>query len=145
MYDCINFQRLLPTDLYAPGAVLPPHLSPFTREGEGDYIPPDKNTFLEGTASKDTETMEIINQENKEEDISDKDDEDKIQDQPPPKRRKMQVSCILLLVAMETSFISRVPVVFLWELLWLEEEKRVREKTRKKLKWKQRKRERNEN
>ncbi len=29
-------------DDYAPGCVLPPHLSPFVQEGELDYVPPER-------------------------------------------------------------------------------------------------------
>lgn len=29
------------------GAVLPPHLSPFVEEQEGDYIPPERQAMLE--------------------------------------------------------------------------------------------------
>jgi len=41
--DCINNKKLLPTDVYGPGKILPPHLSPFVdlqkvRE-QGGYVP----------------------------------------------------------------------------------------------------------
>lgn len=41
--DCINLRKILPTDQYAPGKVLPPHLSPFVDydqvRRQGGYIP----------------------------------------------------------------------------------------------------------
>ncbi|KAG8625224.1 hypothetical protein KVT40_006975 [Elsinoe batatas] len=39
VWDCINAGKLLRTDLYAPGAVLPPHLSPFVKARKGEYDP----------------------------------------------------------------------------------------------------------
>ncbi|GAO51340.1 hypothetical protein SAICODRAFT_26895 [Saitoella complicata NRRL Y-17804] len=39
VYDCINKGRLVAIDEYAPGALLPPHLSPFVKVEEGDYDP----------------------------------------------------------------------------------------------------------
>lgn len=41
VFDCINAQKLLKTTLYQPGQVLPPHLSPFVKYEEGDYVPED--------------------------------------------------------------------------------------------------------
>lgn len=32
---------------YFPGVELPPHLSPFVEEQEGDYVPPERQAMLE--------------------------------------------------------------------------------------------------
>lgn len=42
MYDCINAKMRLPVEDYFLGVALPPHLSPFVEEKEGDYVPPEK-------------------------------------------------------------------------------------------------------
>ncbi|OII76828.1 pescadillo N-terminus domain-containing protein [Cryptosporidium andersoni] len=39
LFDCLNEFILLPTRLYAPGEILPPHLSPFVNDEEQGYIP----------------------------------------------------------------------------------------------------------
>jgi pescadillo protein len=46
VFDCVNARRLLPADDYFADAILPPHLSPFVEEGEGDYMPPEKRRLL---------------------------------------------------------------------------------------------------
>lgn len=46
LFDCVNSKRLLPIDDYVVGAVLPPHLSPFVDEQQGDYIPPERKQLL---------------------------------------------------------------------------------------------------
>ena len=38
---------------------LPPHLSPFTRDGEGDYVPPDKYMLMD--ESKEEKMEEEVN------------------------------------------------------------------------------------
>ena len=47
MFDSVNYRKLLAVDEYFPGAVLPPHLSPFVQEEEGDYVPPERQAMLE--------------------------------------------------------------------------------------------------
>lgn len=42
MYDSVNAKILLPVEEYFLGVTLPPHLSPFVEETEGDYVPPEK-------------------------------------------------------------------------------------------------------
>uniref|UniRef100_A0A3B4GI53 Pescadillo homolog n=1 Tax=Pundamilia nyererei TaxID=303518 RepID=A0A3B4GI53_9CICH len=42
LYDCVNAKILLPVEDYFLGVTLPPHLSPFVEEKEGDYVPPEK-------------------------------------------------------------------------------------------------------
>jgi pescadillo protein len=39
VWDCINSCKLLRPDLYAPGAMLPPHLSPWVKPTKGAYDP----------------------------------------------------------------------------------------------------------
>ncbi|KAL3465514.1 Pescadillo [Aspergillus heterothallicus] len=39
IWDCINEGKLLRPDLYAPGATLPPHLSPWVKAKKGGYDP----------------------------------------------------------------------------------------------------------
>ncbi|KRY79321.1 Pescadillo -like protein, partial [Trichinella pseudospiralis] len=47
IFDCVNARMLLPVEDYYVGVKLPPHLSPFTEEKEGDYIPIEKIKLLE--------------------------------------------------------------------------------------------------
>ncbi|KAH6932475.1 hypothetical protein HPB50_006266 [Hyalomma asiaticum] len=46
VYDCVNYRKLLPEQDYFMGEVLPPHLSPFVEEKEGDYVPPERLAML---------------------------------------------------------------------------------------------------
>lgn len=68
VWDCINEVRLLRPDLYAPGATLPPHLSPFVKPSKGGYDPtaPLAEQEREGEAEDDEDLAAV-----------DDDDEDK--------------------------------------------------------------------
>ncbi|KAK0659717.1 putative Pescadillo [Cercophora samala] len=39
VWDCVNDEELKSPELYAPGAALPPHLSPFVKPTQGQYDP----------------------------------------------------------------------------------------------------------
>jgi len=42
VFDCVNSRRLVAAEKYFPGVALPPHLSPFVEEKDGEYVPPEK-------------------------------------------------------------------------------------------------------
>lgn len=60
VWDCINQGKLLRPDLYAPGATLPPHLSPWVKPPKTGYDP---------TAPLAEEEDELIGSEEEEEDV----------------------------------------------------------------------------
>jgi pescadillo protein len=47
IFDSFNARELLPVENYFPGAILPPHVSPFHVEREGDYVPPEKRKLFD--------------------------------------------------------------------------------------------------
>ncbi|GFT68020.1 pescadillo homolog [Nephila pilipes] len=81
VYDSVNARMLLPVEQYFPGEVLPPHLSPFVEEKEGDYIPPEKQALLDlqnGVTKRLPRTVESSEDESDnfdEQEESDKNDE----------------------------------------------------------------------
>lgn len=56
LFDSVNQRRLLPTNKYFIGAVLPPHLSPFTTS-KTQYVPPEE-LALRNAAQDDEEANE---------------------------------------------------------------------------------------
>ncbi|KAF2437177.1 hypothetical protein EJ08DRAFT_15903 [Tothia fuscella] len=61
VWDCINQGKLLRPDLYAPGATLPPHLSPWVKPKQGQYDPtaPLAEQEREGEADLHQEELEV--------------------------------------------------------------------------------------
>lgn len=78
IWDCINEAKLLRTDVYAPGATLPPHLSPWMKPVKGQYDPRAtlEEQQLEGEEDdelSEDEAQELL--ENAEPDVSDEEEE----------------------------------------------------------------------
>lgn len=66
VWDCVNEGKLLRPDLYAPGATLPPHLSPWVKPTKGMYDP--RATLEEQEAEGEAELAEEEDSEEEEED-----------------------------------------------------------------------------
>ncbi|KAM3826366.1 pescadillo homolog isoform 2-T2 [Vipera latastei] len=85
VFDSVNAKMCLPVADYFPGVMLPPHLSPFVSEKEGDYIPPEKLKLLalqrgeapaEDSESEEEEGSSGEDEGSEEEDEKDSDQED---------------------------------------------------------------------
>lgn len=70
IWDCVNAGKLLRSDLYAPGAVLPPHLSPWVKPKKGEYDPnkPLAEQEMEGEAAIAAEAAELEDEDEEEAD-----------------------------------------------------------------------------
>ncbi|KAM8961605.1 pescadillo homolog isoform 2-T2 [Pelodytes ibericus] len=74
VFDSVNARLRLPVEDYFPGVLLPPHLSPFVQEKDGDYVPPEKLRLLALQRGDKIEDEEEDDEEEEEE--SDDDDEE---------------------------------------------------------------------
>lgn len=76
VWDSINDEEMKDTNLYAPGAELPPHLSPFVKPVQGQYDPTvpleEQQTEAEALAESDEEGNGM--------DVDGSDDEDEVND-----------------------------------------------------------------
>jgi pescadillo protein len=66
VWDCINEVKLLRPDLYAPGATLPPHLSPWVKPTKGAYDP--TAPLAEQEREGEAEEAEGLDEDEEEED-----------------------------------------------------------------------------
>ena len=77
VWDCINQGKLLRPDLYTPGALLPPHLSPWVKPSKGVYNPSaplaiqEREGEAEEAAEEEAELEELANAEHSDSDIED--------------------------------------------------------------------------
>ena len=72
VWDCINDEEIKSPELYAPGAALPPHLSPFVRSKQGQYDP----TLPLEAQETEAEALEAELEENSEDNGEEGSDED---------------------------------------------------------------------
>ncbi|KAL5016091.1 hypothetical protein ScPMuIL_005680 [Solemya velum] len=79
VFDSVNAQMLLPVEDYFPGAVLPPHLSPFVEEGEGEYVPPERQAILNKQKGLDSGLGEEDEDEDDEEEEEQSEEEEEAQ------------------------------------------------------------------
>ncbi|KAI1901023.1 hypothetical protein AGOR_G00055880 [Albula goreensis] len=77
VFDSVNAKLLLPVADYFPGVTLPPHLSPFVEEKDGDYVPPEKLKLM---ALQRGERPEREEEEEEEEDDEEEEEEDDEED-----------------------------------------------------------------
>uniref|UniRef100_A0A8C3TAV1 Pescadillo homolog n=1 Tax=Chelydra serpentina TaxID=8475 RepID=A0A8C3TAV1_CHESE len=76
VFDSVNAKMCLPVADYFPGVLLPPHLSPFVAEKDGDYIPPEKLKLLALQRGENPGNGEESGEEEEEEDSDEDDDDD---------------------------------------------------------------------
>ncbi|XP_044144398.1 pescadillo homolog [Bufo gargarizans] len=80
VFDSVNARLRLPVEDYFPGVLLPPHLSPFVEEKEGDYVPPEKQRLLA------LQRGEIIDDDEEEDDDDDDEEEEEDEDEEEEKK-----------------------------------------------------------
>ncbi|XP_048770357.1 pescadillo homolog [Ostrea edulis] len=82
VFDSVNTNSLVPVEHYFPGATLPPHLSPFVDEEEGDYVPPERQAMinrqlgLQDDSGVEEDEVESEDEEEEEEDNEDEEEEE---------------------------------------------------------------------
>ncbi|KFO66076.1 Pescadillo, partial [Corvus brachyrhynchos] len=95
----VNAKLCLPVADYFPGVLLPPHLSPFVTEKEGDYVPPEKLKLLAlqrgenpgaGSPQRKEESEEEEEEEEEEEGDNDKEEEEEEDESEKEEEMKLQ-------------------------------------------------------
>ncbi|KAM9178671.1 pescadillo homolog [Mergus octosetaceus] len=91
VFDSVNAKLCLPVADYFPGVLLPPHLSPFVTEQEGDYIPPEKLKLLAMQRGEDPgEESEEDEEEEEEEDDNDNKEEEEEEESEKEEEMKLK-------------------------------------------------------
>lgn len=97
VYDCVNAKLVLPVEDYFLGVTLPPHLSPFVVEKDGDYVPPEKLKIMalqrgenpaQGQEEEDEEEEEGEDEEEEEDDDNDDEEEEDDEEEAEEKNLK---------------------------------------------------------
>ncbi|XP_077418134.1 pescadillo [Vanacampus margaritifer] len=90
VYDCVNAKMVLPVEDYFIGVNLPPHLSPFVDEKEGDYVPPEKLKIMALQKGEKSAQQNDDDDEEEEEESADEDDDDEEEKVQENKLKKME-------------------------------------------------------
>ncbi|CAK6966602.1 pescadillo [Scomber scombrus] len=95
LYDCVNAKLVLPVEDYFLGVTLPPHLSPFVEEKDGDYVPPEKLKIMalqrgENPAQEEEEEEEGEDDDEEEEEDDNDDEEDDEEEAEEKNLKKME-------------------------------------------------------
>lgn len=100
LYDCVNAKILLPVEDYFLGVTLPPHLSPFVEEKEGDYVPPEKLKIIalqrgekpvqQDEAEEEEEEEDEEEEEEEEEEEADEEENDEEEEAEEKNLKKME-------------------------------------------------------
>lgn len=98
VFDCVNAKILLPVEDYFMGVTLPPHLSPFVEEREGDYVPPEKLKIMalqkghKPASEQEDEEDEEVEEDNEDSDDHDEEEEEEEADEENLKKMEDQRS-----------------------------------------------------
>ncbi|TMS03370.1 Pescadillo-like protein [Larimichthys crocea] len=96
LYDCVNAKILLPVEDYFLGVTLPPHLSPFVEEKDGDYVPPEKLKIMalqrgEKPAQEDEEEEGDEEEEEGEEEEEEEDDNEEEDEEEEADEKNLKI------------------------------------------------------
>uniref|UniRef100_A0A3B3TPE8 Pescadillo homolog n=1 Tax=Poecilia latipinna TaxID=48699 RepID=A0A3B3TPE8_9TELE len=90
VYDCVNTKMRLPVEDYFLGVTLPPHLSPFVEEKEGDYVPPEKLKIMALQRGEKPDEEEDEEEEEEEEEDENEEEEDDEEEAEEKNLKKME-------------------------------------------------------
>nr|XP_046243281.1 pescadillo [Scatophagus argus] len=95
VYDCVNAKMLLPVEDYFLGVTLPPHLSPFVEEKDGDYVPPEKLNIMalqrgEKPVHEQEDDEEEEDEEEGEEEEEEEDDDNEEEDEEEAEEKNLK-------------------------------------------------------
>ncbi len=84
VWDSVNDEELMRPDLYAPGAQLPPHLSPFVKSVQGQYDPtmPLDEQETEAEALEAASDSDEVEDEGEQEEVAEDDGQDSLAVKP---------------------------------------------------------------
>ncbi|XP_040050674.2 pescadillo [Gasterosteus aculeatus] len=91
LYDCVNAKILLPVEDYFLGVTLPPHLSPFVEEKDGDYVPPEKLKIMAlQRGEKPVRAQEEEEEEEEEDDSEEEEEEEEDEDEDKVEEKSLK-------------------------------------------------------